>query len=348
MGMSMNSFFQKGVLVDITVHKWLAQRKLTEEDLGLEKGSLSKNYKLGSKLLIPKDIIDRFSRLDNDARLLLYKCSFRFPFGDARYVPKKSFADFDNDFKAIKKEFDKATANLIENYGRYSLEMRDQFLAAAKHAYVILQRTDGPGLYVKDKEGNLTDEKKTEYQYINEFLERINQSYPTKEKITKRFSMDYVAFQMELPDLVEAGLEDVTNQNEQMKIREEGFKIRMMQELESYAEEIIKENRKRLEEITTSIKDRFKEGCKFTKPGRRRVLDAIKYFKRLNVSNDIIIEEQINKLEKIIKPRTAANIQDNVDIQKEIIEIVNKIQTATKKEQEVNALVDAYKQKMNI
>lgn len=346
--MGFDVIFKQGVLVDINIHKWLGKRKLTPEDMGIPKESVPPHFTLGEKYLIPKDVLNNFHRIDERARALLKESSFEFPFGDARYIPKKGILEFDKDFNEIKKLYDNAVDDLVKNYHRYRLEMRSQFLDAAKRAYATACKVDSSYLYNTDEDGKRVGERKQEAEYINEFIQRISECYPAQEQVKNKFSMSYISYHMQMPDLIEGDYEDFSDEIEQRRILQEGYRMRMEKELESYAEDIVKENRERIHKVISGLKNRFEEGGRYTITSHNKVLKAIKYFRRLNVSEDSTIEECLVNIENILKEHNPNDLIENQELQAIIVRDVQKLEERTKNEQTLDAVINAYKQKMGV
>lgn len=203
-----NKIFTHGNLVDINVSMWTAQKLLTPEDLGLKGTDISSAFSLGKKALIPVNVIAELKSLENKARHILIEFSFTFTFGGARFIPKKRFVEFAETMEPIIKRFNEKADDLAANYTKYRLEMRTEYIAAAKEAFVRATSLS-VGITV------------TEDEFINQFIERIEKAYPKAEEIRKKFHMGYNVFQVALPDLSQANYEDLI---------EEGGKVRMMQD----------------------------------------------------------------------------------------------------------------------
>ena len=226
--MSVKNIFTNAVLVDVNISAWTAEKQLTAEDLGINPEKLPKSFKLGKKSLIPTAIIATFKHLDYEARHLLKVMSYEFGFGQARLLPKKLAVDFDTQFNAIKAKYDAAAVDLVQNYNTYKMDMRKDFVDAAKEAYERINKIQGVSTM-------------TEEEFINGFLERISKQYPTSDSIFNRFDMDYAVCQTELPDLTEATIDDVAEEDEKRKMLQDAFQKKYTRSLESLPEKMIKE-----------------------------------------------------------------------------------------------------------
>jgi hypothetical protein len=347
--MSIQNIFTNGVLVDINIRAWTGEKQLTAQDLGLPADKLPKAFRLGRKMLVPPEVISRFKRLDHLARTLLLTRSFPFPFGGARFVPKKAFVEFVDEFQELQKQYQIEVDGLIENYDKYRIEMRAQFLAAARAAYNRLLQIHGyDGLQKKDENNNPTGEQITEDEFINAFIERIEQCYPTTDKLRDKYSMEFVPFQMELPDLSQASIDDVAAESTKIELLQRGFQSKMRKELESYAQKIVEENRARVQKVVDTLTDNIQNGRRFTEPTMNMVVSMIENFKRLNIAEDTNLENDLVSFKtKYLDPNSAKQIRESEEIQANMLVDLKKLQAAVKDTEQICALAEAYKQKIN-
>lgn len=345
--MSIQNTFKKGVLVDVNIRGWTGEKQLTEQDLGLPKGSLPKAFKLGRKFLIPPQIIRKFLKLDQKTRKLLVDRSYPFPFGGARFVPKKSFVDFAEDFEKLQKQYQIEVDNLIINYDRYRIEMREVFVAAAKAAYNRLKDLKGYiGLYKND---DPTNEILTENEFVNIFLERIEKCYPTPEALKKKYDMTYIPFQMELPDLSQANINDIASESTKIDLLHRGYQLKMKKELEQYAEKIIEENRKRVQTVIDNLTKIFNTSGLFTEASMTVTINMIENFERLNITDDIQIEENLKTFrKKYLEPNSAKEIRESPELQKNMLNDLTKIKDLIKDTEKISALAQAYNEKIKL
>lgn len=348
--MSIQGIFTHGVLVDVDVRAWTGEKQLTSADLGISTKNSSKVFKLGRKALVPHEILAKFKKLDNKARILLIERSFPFPFGNARFIPKKAFVEFSGEFEEIKKEYLKQVEDLLTNYDKYRLEMRTHFLAAAKTAYKRVSALHSDEfLAKKDEKGNPTGETITEDEFVNSFLDRIEQCYPTKDKIREKYSMDYIPFQMELPDLAQANIDDVAEENTKREILQRGYEIRMKKELQEYATKIVEDNRKRVEDIIRNLKNQLTSTGYFTVKTHGKISRMIDNFRRLNISGDDVIEKALQAFKiKYLNRYSAKEIKNSNEIQTNMIDDIEKLLVALENQERIVALAEAYKQKINL
>ena len=117
------NIFKDGLLVDANVCYWSGAKILTAEDLGLKEENVAEAYKLGRKMLIPATVIRQFRALEGRARNVIKTNSYKFPIGNARFIPKKKFIKIHETLKSLQAKYMAKVDELITNYDQYRAEM---------------------------------------------------------------------------------------------------------------------------------------------------------------------------------------------------------------------------------
>jgi hypothetical protein len=356
--MSIRNIFANGVLIDVNISAWTGEKQLTAEDLGIDSDKLPDSFKLGKKSLVPPRIIEKFRHIDYLARKALISKSFNFPFGSARFLPKKIFDEFNNEFETLKNNYYALVNDLTSNYDAYKREMRTEFISAAKEAYERLTKLNGledqvlciPRT-VKGPDGKDTtvSVEITTDQYINEFLDRIEKDYPKVEHLAKRFSMDFVAFQMELPDLTEATIDDVAEENTKINLLQDAFQKKMRKEMEAYAENLVKENRDRANTVIQTLTNNLKKKSRFTETTYNMILNMINSFKMMNIVQDNNLEASLETFKvKYLDGNTSKQIRESDKIQANMLQDLIALNTIIQDAAEIQALAESYKAKIKL
>jgi len=356
--MSIRNIFSNGILVDVNISAWTGEKQLTADDLGIDPKSLPDSFRLGRKCLIPPRIIEKFKHFDYLARKLLTTKSFAFPFGNARFLPKKIFDDFNTEFEALKSGYVSTVNDLVNNYDTYKREMRTDFIAAAKEAYERLTKLNDIedqllciSRTVKGPDGKDTTEmvEVTQDQYINEFLDRIEKCYPKPETIAQKFDMQFVAFQMELPDLTEATIDDVADENTKIRLLQDAFQKKMRIEMENYAEKIVKENRDRANVVIQTLTVNIQAKKRFTETTFNMILNMINTFTSLDIVDDARLGGALTSFKnKYLVNLDAKKIRESTPTQLQMLEDLKQINTIIQDAAEIQALADGYKAKINM
>ena len=355
--MSIQNVFQHFVLVDVNVGGWTAEKQLTAEDLGLRKEDLPKNFRLGRKTLISAEIIRQLRHEENAARNLLKNMSRPFPLGQFRAVPKKAMEKFISKFEEIKEKRNKIVKDLVDNFSKYKYEMRIEFVKAAKVAYKRLLQIDSKLLYKKDKDGNPTNDLYSEYEFVNQFLARIETSYPNPQSISSKYYTEFVPFQMELPDLCEATIDDVAEENEKAELIKQGYQARktkelcnsMMNDLRGYAKTLVEQNREDAKKALTLLANCIKEGKRFSESHVRSVAKMIENFEMFNIVNDDRLEQALKAFKKKhLDTADAKTIRNDNKLQQAMLEDVQKLLEYSENTDSINALAMAYRKKIGL
>jgi hypothetical protein len=274
--------FSHGNLVDINVSMWSAQKMLTAEDLGLKNTDISSAFSLGKKTLIPAEVIAELRSLENRARHILIGHSFTFTFGGARFVPKKTFVEFVTDIDKVIKQFNDKADDLARNYSSYRLVMRKEYVSAAHEAYAR-----AVSLCV----GMDTDED----TFVNNFIERIEKSYPAVEDIRAKFHMEYNVFQVALPDISQASYEDLIEEGGKVRMMQDAYQKALTNKVNSFVDSCTSE----LRDKATSVLTRFSNALASDKKVYESSLNAIKNmvdeYERMDFVGDKTFLEQLKK-----------------------------------------------------
>lgn len=333
---SIKNIFANGTLVDVDIHKWTGEKQLTAEDLGLDPEKLPKSFTLGKKSLIPPTVIAQFRNRENKARRLLDTMSFPFSFGFARFTPKRVLPKFDEEFQKIKQSWDVLVVDLIQNFLNYKLDMRKDFIAAAKEARERLI-----------KMGAI--EVKAEDEFVNDFLARIEAEYPEPHTLFSKFDMNYDIYQMELPDLTEATINDVADEDTKVRLIQQAAQAKIRKSMEEYAEKLVKENRSRVHKVIQTLKDNLTKGKKYTTASASAVEEMISNFLTLDIVDDANLKRVLNEFKaKYIDGQTAEKIRESKDLQKAMLDDLIVISNIIMDAAQVKALAESYKQKINV
>jgi predicted PolB exonuclease-like 3'-5' exonuclease len=334
--MSVKNIFANGILVDLKICKWTAEKQLTAEDLGIDPKKLPNSFTLGKKFLIPKVVMYKFHNRDSATRRMLETKSYPFAFGEARFLPKRLFTEFSDEFDQIKLAWDADVVDLIQNFPTYKRDMQTQFIQAAKEAYERIQKIQGAC-------------DKTEDVFINEFLERIEKQYPAPSTLLEKFDMSFAIYQMEIPDLTEATINDVAEENEKLRLLQDAYQKKFTKALESYAEKMLKDNRDRVTVVLDSLKETLSGKRKYSEKTANFVNNMITDFIKLDIVDDVPLKAALQDFKaKYIDGTTSKMIRNDPKIQKEMLDQLTSITGTIMNAAELRALADSYRQKVKI
>jgi hypothetical protein len=333
--MAFQNIFTDGVLVDINISKWTAERLLQPEDLGLRKEQIPDTFKLGHKCLIPRDVIRSFHNMDYEARNLLTGYSFPFAFGGARFVPKKMFLEYSTKMEDLKKKFYTSVEDFLVNYENYKLAVRPEYIKAGQAAY---ERMKKMGYAPVDREG-----------YVGQFLERVNTFYPSADKMRTKFKMEYVVFQVSLPDLTQVSIDDVVADSEKAEMVKEVYKEALYDKIKNYVGDIIGDLRGKAQKILESLRRSIKESRRLTVSSFNMVKDMINEYERMNIiGDDYFLNQLISFRNKFIENNDPKKLRSNKTLRQEMILELDRLSVLVFDRSSIDTVAEAYRQKISL
>jgi hypothetical protein len=332
------TLFNDGFLFDIDVSFWTATRKLNEEDMGLE--DVSEAYTLGKKLLIPARIMQAFRRIESRARALLDNSSFKFPLGNAKYVPKPKFIKVIEELKAYQSEYKALVEDLILNYQAYREEMRPVYLKAAEEAYETKasKRTIALNL----------DPALEKAMFIEQFMARINSCYPPAESLRDRFAIVWDVYEIALPRLQTGDADQITESLELHNQVEADYRNQMHTKINAFVEEVVSVLRQEAIQICKHVATNIAEGKVVTNRTIQSLTTFMDKFKDMNFVGDRTIEESLESVRKeLLDLHTPAQISDNAELKVELQRRLNLIADQASSMTDISSVTGQYKRKIN-
>lgn len=127
-----------GVLVDLTVRRGRVTERLRPEDLGLEPSAetearLREAAILGSKLLLPREIVARLKAVEQAGRTALRRRAFATLFG--HFVPCTAYAAWKADYERLRAEFHAVRDDAVARHAEIVEGMRALWLDLAPRLY---------------------------------------------------------------------------------------------------------------------------------------------------------------------------------------------------------------------
>jgi len=332
--MQLDTVFTEGALVDIDISTGTFERRLQPEDLGLDPKKLSKAFKLGSKSLMPAEIVSEFKHHDYKARSLLAQMSFSFPFGGARFIPKKTLVEFAEKMEKVIESFNISVAKLVDNYEKYKLQMRQYYVEAANNAYDTLTQMHGL--------------KADKTEFINGFLERVDKFYPKLSEVSKKFNMDYQVFQVALPDLSQASYEDMATESAKVKMLEDAYKSKISRKINEFVNSLVGELRAKAENVLKKVEAGFVNNKRYTEATHRMLKEMIESYGSLNIVGDKEFQQDLENFKTKFLGNQAQTIRENQDLRKQILEALKGLTKRVLDQSEIHKLAEAYRSKLKV
>jgi hypothetical protein len=333
--MGFERIFTQGNLVDIQVSMWSGRRVLRAEDLGLEENGISDAFSLGHKKLLPWEVLGKFDRLEYHARKFLVDHSYPAEFGSARFVPKKCFVEFATEMDKTIAKFDAAADDLVKNYQRYKIQVRPDFVKAAHEAYKRVR--------------SLTRKKLDEDTFVKDFLARVDTFYPDVSTLRRRFSLDYVVFQMALPDLTQATYEDIAEEQEKIKLLQSVYERNLNRRIEMFVDGLLEDQRSRAKIALENFNYAVREGGYIRDKSIIAIKRMIKNYEKMDVVGD---EGFLSLLQgfkrRLLDVYTPGTIRDSQLLRKSIRDEVAALLSAVSNKEVIQALTKQYREKIKL
>jgi hypothetical protein len=271
--------FQEGVLVDLDISFWSGRKKLNLPELGIQTKSSkdAKRFKdlfsLGTKRLMPKDRMDKFTYLANHARSVLDRYSLKFPVGKSRFVPQSTLADLIAELEEIRAQWEKEVAKFLEDYPKLRMQMLDKY---EDHAFAIWDKYEDElrQKYKDNDDGSMNADEK----FVDHFMKPIEIAYPGKKKIAHMFDMDWHFFTIAAPTIPGVG-EDQTNK------------------INGFLDHVVLSLREEVTAYFEHVAGMIENKQRFTERTVKALRDKIDRFKKLNFLADGEVDAQLATLE---------------------------------------------------
>jgi len=332
--------FHDGILIDVNVSFWSGAKILTAEDLGLKTTEVANAYKLGKKMLIPEAVIRKFRSIESKARRVVEDGSFRFPIGNARFIPKKKFSKVLDYLKGCQKEYQEQVQTLIQNYDRYQSEMIPVYRQAAEVAY--LKQT--PSLELFSIEGK----EKERQEFVNKFLSKLSRHYPPAESLRDRFSLTWDVYEIALPKMKKGDAEQIMDSEFKKDIAITEYRDQTQKKIGGFIDEVVMTLRSETSEICNRVIENIKDGKVVTGRTLQSIRKFIDRFQELNFVGDVRVEEELAKLKKeFLDVHSTEQITEGVDLQDELKRRLGELSESVNNFTDVNSVTGEYRRKIS-
>jgi hypothetical protein len=279
--------FQDGKLVNVHIGMWGMSYNLTEKDIKLD-NKLPETIKLGKKMLIKPAVYNKFKSFEQKVRKYLYVNSFDFPLvSQAHFVPKAKYLEVYKQLNDLRDEYLQMANEFIEKYEDYKKEAIE---------------------YYQEHKDTVS-------------VEDLESYYPSLANIKSKFYLDIVSFEIALPaQFNELNLQDEIHREivngEAKQVALDNYKSEYTKQVELHTAKLSSF----MEEVTSTVRGKVAEhfsvvlkkvnNKEVVSPSSIRTLyKQIEEFRSANIADDKLVEEELNKLEKLLdgKPDFAEN-----------------------------------------
>lgn len=301
--------FKDGTLIEIKVCFWSGAKILKPHDLGIDQESLPEIYELGKKMLIPKKIISKFRAIESKARFIVEKNSFKFPFGNARFIPNRKVSIIIKKLKLYQKEYNSLKKEFITDYDKLRKQILPSHQKAAESACT------------KQNE----EEKK---KFIINFLNQIDTLYPNLNSLRNKFSLTWNIYEIALP-----------------RIKKE-YHAQAKEKIITFLNEVITSLRKDTSEICKRIINTEND---IKGPTVKALKNFITDYSELNFIEDPVITQGIEELGKnFLEKYTTPQIIKSKELQKGLKNRLKDLLKNTENYSESDLIIYKYCSKINL
>lgn len=334
------NIFKDGILIDINVSFWSGAKVLTAGDLGLKDEEIVEAFNLGRKMLVPKDIIRRFRAIESKARHLVDQNSFKFPIGNARFIPKKKFPKILESLKEYQQEYNDAVGALVYNYETYRAEMIPVYENAAEIAFM----KQLPSTH----EFNIDDLEEEKAKFVSAFLKRINAHYPSADSLSGRFSLDWDVYEIALPRMRKSEADSIADTESKKQFADEEYKLQAQKKIGNFLDEVVMAMRKETAELCNHIIQNIKSGKVVREQTIQSMHNFIEKFSELNFVGDQKIEEQLSALKtEFLNVHTTKKISDDSELTGELQRRLHEISEMAIDMTDINSVTGEYRRKID-
>lgn len=179
------NLFDKGVLVDLSMGRWGARKKLKASDIDKKENEIPEIFSLGQKWKVEKGNFKVFSIIAYSADAIIKRYSIPFPIKGIVFVPNSFLTPLLKELKELKAKYE---------------EEADVFSSATyKEAIERIKRK-----FPKQWEGMRTE-------------------YPSAEEVRSKFYFDYQVFKLSMPDTNAMSKEAIADQKAAFKNKVDEF-----------------------------------------------------------------------------------------------------------------------------
>jgi len=242
------SIMAAGVLADVHIERKRLQKHLSYRDLGLhladdkEAKAMDDIFDLGMKNLLPREVRQRFDRIDDRGRRALEKNAIKTRLG--YFIPAPAYFEWRAEMDQIEKDYFAARDEVFAEYEKLQFRVIQDYMKAAKSAYRLLKATTPDALDF--------DEQGKKAIFLRKAYDTVLAAFPTKDAIEASFRFEVETSYIDLSLLAGA--------DEKSEVAE-GISGAEIDELR-WEQEAVKERRKLMEAMNADIVSRARKDAR--------------------------------------------------------------------------------------
>lgn len=263
-----SALFLDGVLIDLGISYWRGKRPLSAQDLGVEPEDVPEIFSLGRKLVIPKEAVARFDRVQARAYYLIDQFTFPFPTGRSRFVPYSVLPQVLEELKELRGRFEQEIDRFLDKYDEYRQQMVEKY---------------------------------------PEHREALERGYTPAKELRKRFHFTQALYEVSLPKNIRFKAVDERDARADADARrlalvqaEESYRKEFQAQIDQFLSSSVGNLRATVGTAVVQLAERIKKGDLITKQSLDTVRRAIDRFRDLNFAGDSEVESKLTELEALM------------------------------------------------
>lgn len=305
-----DQMFLDGVLLDVKVSYWRGKKTLTPEDLGLTKQQVPEIFRLGTKMIVPKQALDEFERIESRVQYLTDRWAFPFPTGRAHFVPYTVLPEVTVELTGLRQRFDAEVIRFMGNLAQYRERLAAQY---------------------------------------PQYKEAIERGAMDEASTRRKFGYSWTLYEVKLPkDLHLKAISDkearekADAQRKALGQAEEAFRKQYQEQVDAFLNESVGRLRVLVLNAVSTLADQVKEG-KVNQGTVRAVREAISRFRSLNFVGDAGTEVKLQELEGLL-PADKVEPGPALDILAAAVQ--STVEAATK--DDIPAVAEQYRRRIRV
>jgi len=279
---------REGVLVNVSVRYWRAQKKLNAEDIGLNRDDVNTRLiSLGHKKLLPREALANLALIESRAHALVESNTFPFLNGLGHFLPNKKLHEVTGKLAEIEEQFNVAREEFLRQYRQLREQASREWRETARKLAV--------------------DPAK--------LVATIEAAFPDPDRMRRYFSFDMHLFEIKVPERLGLDLVSLADQENIIKARdhaaqEAGEKI--AKGVNAFVADCVATMRKETSELCEDMLDSMKHGkTGIHQKTLNRLLKFIENFKQLNFAGDQELNSVLDKFRDQFLDVTAEQYRDS-------------------------------------
>ena len=287
---------REGVLINVSVRYWRANKKLNAQDLGLDPDKVSNRLiSLGHKRLLPREATSRLNLIESRTHAFVEANSFPFLGGIAKFLPNPKLAEVQAKLAEFETEFAEAREAFISRYAAERDRALDEWqIMAARLA------ADPSAL-----------------------MTAIEDSFPAASRLQKKFAFDVQMFQIAAPanlrrELIEAGEQEKIIEARRVAASE--ARARIQSDATSFVTECVTTLRQQTAQLCDEMLNSMQRGKTegVHQKTLNRLVRFIDQFKAMNFADDREMEQRLEQVRSEFLERSAGDYRNSPAAQRDL------------------------------